>query len=419
MSKIESRKTKIESSKFKLQISKAAAILAFCALTLGASAQEALWSGSKFASPVVNPNGSVTFNIRAPKAHIVTVQGDMVAATKQNPFRLAQMQEGKNGLWSYTTPQLEPELYSYCFNVDGQRTLDPANIYVNRDVAQLSNILIVSRERGDRGWLYQANDVPHGNLSKVWYYSPTLKANRRMTVYTPAGYDKGKQYPVLYLLHGAGGDEDAWTTLGRAQYILDNLIALGKCKPMVVVMPNGNPTDKAAPGQWESGMQNPQLSGRDWKNQKPLATMEESFRDIMKYVESHYKVRADKAHRAVCGLSMGGGHSFKISKLYPQAFDYVGLFSAAVYMDNFNVSAYDRLSKDSKSQKQLAKLFSKAPKLYWIGIGSDDFLYNQNVGLRRFLDEKGYKYEYSESDGGHTWRNWRVYLTTFVQKIFK
>lgn len=135
-----------------------------------------------------------------------------------------------------------------------------------------------------------------------------------MTVYTPAGYDKGKDYPVLYLLHGAGGDEDAWTTLGRAQHILDNLIATGKAKPMVVVMTNGNPNCQAAPGEWSAGMYVPSFNG--YQGAKAVATMDESFPDVMNYVESHYKVGKDKAHRAICGLSMGGGHSFDISRRF-------------------------------------------------------------------------------------------------------
>lgn len=165
----------------------------------------------------------------------------------------------------------------------------------------------MSDKKGDCGDLYTVNEVPHGNVQKVWYDSPTLKMQRRMTVYTPAGYDKGKDYPVLYLLHGAGGDEDAWTTLGRAQHILDNLIATGKAKPMVVVMTNGNPNCQAAPGEWSAGMYVPSFNG--YQGAKAVATMDESFPDVMNYVESHYKVGKDKAHRAICGLSMGGGHS--------------------------------------------------------------------------------------------------------------
>ena len=233
---------------------------------LGASAQEKLFNSASVQSPVVNKDGTVTFNLFAPKAVKVEVTGDFLPTQqidipgygKYDAPGVAQLVEGKNGVWSYTTDKLAPEMYSYTFNIDGMTGVkDPANIYVNRDIVSFTNIFIVSDEKGDKGDLYRVNEVPHGNLSKVWYPSPTLKMQRRMTVYTPAGYDKGGKYPVLYLLHGAGGDENAWSELGRAAQILDNLIATGKAKPMIVVMPNGNPNCQAAPGEWSWGMYTP------------------------------------------------------------------------------------------------------------------------------------------------------------------
>ncbi|MBR6278139.1 MAG: esterase, partial [Bacteroidales bacterium] len=202
-----------------------AAILALGCVT--ANAQEKLFNRPNVESPVINNDGTVTFNLYAPKAVKVEVSGDFTNAP-------APLTEGENGVWSYTTGKLDPELYSYTFNIDGMKDVkDPANIYVNRDITSYTNIFIISANKGDKGDLYRVNEVPHGNLAKVWYNSPTLKMQRRMTVYTPAGYDKGKSYPVMYLLHGAGGDENAWSELGRAAQILDNLIALGKAKPMI------------------------------------------------------------------------------------------------------------------------------------------------------------------------------------------
>ena len=155
---------------------------------------------------------------------------------------------------------------------------------------------------------------------------------------------------------------------------------------------------------------------------KPAASMEESFPDIVKYVEKNYRVQKGKKNRAICGLSMGGGHSFSISKLYPDMFDYVGLFSAAIFMgggrDN-SQSALDRMNNDAEFNKQMADLFGARPKLYWIAIGKTDFLYQSNADYRKYLDSKGYPYEYVETEGGHIWRNWRVYLTEFSQKLFK
>ena len=402
-------------------------VTALAAVCLGATAQEKLFQSANVQSPVVNADGTVTFNLFAPKAVKVEVTGDFLPATKQEvpgfgtveQPGVAELKEGKNGVWTYTTGKLAPELYSYTFNIDGMTGVkDPANVYVNRDIVSFSNIFIVSDQKGDKGDLYRVNEVKHGNLAKVWYDSPTLKMQRRMTVYTPAGYDKGSGYPVLYLLHGAGGDENAWSELGRAAQIMDNLIASGKAKPMIVVMPNGNTDCQAAPGEWSRGMYQPSFRGS--VEQKPVATMDESFMDIVKYVESHYKVAKGKKNRAISGLSMGGGHTFATSKRFPDTFNYIGLFSAAIHMGGDpKKSTYERLTTDQEVQSQLAKLFAGKPALYWIAIGKTDFLYQQNADLRKFLDEKGYPYKYVETEGGHIWRNWRIYLTQFAQMIFK
>lgn len=401
-------------------------LIAACAVT--ASAQEALWSGTDVKSPVVNADNTVTFNILAPGAKEVSVTGDFLPQRKVNTPRgemdapgVASMTKNDKGVWSYTTTVLAPELYSYSLIIDGQQALDLANVYVNRDVASLTNIFIVSEKAGDKGDLYSVHEVPHGDVARVWYQSPTLGMQRRMTIYTPAGYDKGKDYPVLYLLHGAGGDEEAWTTLGRTAQIMDNLIAAGKAKPMIVVMPNGNMTQQATPGVSAAGMFQPSMGMSISATDRAKATMDESFMDIVNYVESHYKVKADKQHRAICGLSMGGGHSFAVSKRYPDSFNYIGLFSAGLHIGTSgdrNASFYDMLKKSQPVQNELQKLFEGKPALYWIAIGKTDFLYQQNSDLRRYLDEKGYPYKYRESEGGHIWRNWRIYLTEFAQMIF-
>lgn len=401
-------------------------LIAACAVT--ASAQEALWSGTDVKSPVVNADNTVTFNILAPGAKEVSVTGDFLPQRKVNTPRgemdapgVASMTKNDKGVWSYTSTVLAPELYSYSLIIDGQQALDLANVYVNRDVASLTNIFIVSEKAGDKGDLYSVHEVPHGDVARVWYQSPTLGMQRRMTIYTPAGYDKGKDYPVLYLLHGAGGDEEAWTTLGRTAQIMDNLIAAGKAKPMIVVMPNGNMTQQATPGVSAAGMFQPSMGMSISATDRAKATMDESFMDIVNYVESHYKVKGDKQHRAICGLSMGGGHSFAVSKRYPDSFNYIGLFSAGLHIGTSgdrNASFYDMLKKSQPVQNELQKLFEGKPALYWIAIGKTDFLYQQNSDLRRYLDEKGYPYKYRESEGGHIWRNWRIYLTEFAQMIF-
>ena len=378
-----------------------------CLMALGSMAQQQLGQRPRVKSPVVNADGTVTFNFYDPTAQRVSVNGDFREVGSQR----LEMTKQDNGVWTVTTAPLNPELYSYSLSVDGQRFVDPSNSYVNRDISTLSNIFIVSKSSDDKGHLYQVNNVPHGTLSRVWYDSPTLGQQRRMTVYLPAAYDGKKRFPVMYLLHGHGGDETAWGDLGRASQIMDNLIAEGKCVPMIVVMPNGNPTCNAAPGWWHEGMYTP--DGNAFNQRGAKATMEESFLDIVKYVDSHYQTIAKREGRAVTGLSMGGGHTFGISRLYPETFDYYGLQSAATRM------AFGGSDNQAKFDEQMARLFNSKPKLYWIAIGKEDFLMQMNNDLRKYLDEKGYKYEYYENDGGHIWRNWRIYLTMFAQKIFK
>ena len=378
-----------------------------CLMALGSMAQQQLGQRPRVKSPVVNADGTVTFNFYDPTAQHVSVNGDFREIGSQR----LEMTKQDNGVWTVTTAPLNPELYSYSLSVDGQRFVDPSNSYVNRDISTLSNIFIVSKSSDDKGHLYQVNNVPHGTLSRVWYDSPTLGQQRRMTVYLPAAYDGKKRFPVMYLLHGHGGDETAWGDLGRASQIMDNLIAEGKCVPMIVVMPNGNPTCNAAPGWWHEGMYTP--DGNAFNQRGAKATMEESFLDIVKYVDSHYQTIAKREGRAVTGLSMGGGHTFGISRLYPETFDYYGLQSAATRM------AFGGSDNQAKFDEQMARLFNSKPKLYWIAIGKEDFLMQMNNDLRKYLDEKGYKYEYYENDGGHIWRNWRIYLTMFAQKIFK
>lgn len=380
-------------------------------ISLGSFAQQALGRGSRIVSPQVNEDNSVTFRLVAPKAVKVQVKGDFLPAegidSKEVPT-IAEMTE-KNGVWEYTTKPLASELYSYSFIVDGLKTLDPSNVYINRDVASTMNIFIVGGGCGD---YYKVNDVPHGTVSKVWYESPTLNLTRRMTVYTPAGYDKNKKqkYPVFYLLHGAGGDEEAWMDLGRTSQILDNLIAQGKAEPMIVVMTNGNAGEVAAPGEGPEGFRQASSKQRGMMD----GAFEMSFKDVISYIESNYRVYKDKKHRAIAGLSMGGYHSMHISKYYPDTFDYVGLFSAAA---RFHEKSESPVYQNEK--EQIAAQFAKKPALYWIAIGKDDFLYAENVKYRQFLDEKGFGYEYFENGEGHIWRNWRIYLTMFVPRLFK
>ena len=383
------------------------------ALLIGVTmfAQQALWGTAPVVSPEIHDNNTVTFRFKAPKAVRVQLTGDFLPVQKNAKFEapgIVDLKEGQEGVWEYTTPEpLKPELYSYSFIVDGLRMNDPANVYLIRDVSTLTNVFIIG---GDRADFYKVNPVPHGTVSRIWYDSPALGLERRMTVYTPVGYEtSGKRYPVLYLLHGMGGDEEAWISLGRTAQILDNLIAQGKAKPMIVVMPNGNASQEAAPGESSRGMVPPTM-------QLPKTmegSYEQAFPEIVKFIDKNYRTIKSKSGRAIAGLSMGGFHSLHISKQYPDMFNYIGLFSAAI-MPNKEVSSpiYENMEGKLKVQ------FDKNPALYWIAIGKTDFLYKVNEEYRKLLDEKGYKYTYYESDEGHIWKNWRIYLTEFVPMLF-
>ena len=361
-------------------------------------AQQNLWQKDANVSPEINDDNSVTIRLYAPNAKCVKLVGDCVAGD-------TTMTRRDDGVWEYTSEPLASELYCYWFNVDGiDHVNDPMNSYVMRDVGSQMNYFIIPGERGD---LYAAQNVPHGTMAKVWAEVSDGR-ERRMTIYTPAGYEEGKgRYPVLYLLHGMGGDEDAWAATGRVAEIMDNLIAAGKAKPMIIVMTNGCTQHVAAPGYSHEGMWRPYMSG------SMDGSFEAMFPSIVEWVDDHYRTKAKKPYRAIAGLSMGGFHSMQISKEYPTMFDYVGLFSAAIFRGKEGIETYADL------EAKLDRQFTEGMKLYWIGIGKDDFLYEENVRYRALLDGEGHPYTYRESDGGHIWRNWRIYLSEFTQLLFK
>jgi enterochelin esterase family protein len=238
-----------------------------------------------------------------------------------------------------------------------------------------------------------------------------------VAVYLPEGYTTSQEeYPVLYLLHGSGDDETGWMTKGKAKAILDSLITNQLCPPMIVVMPNGYL----------------EQTGRYYAPESRLwmeSTFEENFSNLIAWTEAHYRTIADKQHRAIAGLSMGGFHTMHTAALLNQAFDYVGIFSA-LYVPhtkqphnerNIEISALAQSDKPAYQQTEalLREQFATPPQVYWIACGVEDFLYEDNVIYRQYLDEQQYPYEYHESAGGHSWENWMDYLTIFAQKIFK
>jgi enterochelin esterase-like enzyme len=384
-------------------------------------------------SPEIHPDNKVTFRISAPEAKAASVSGDwggMAGAWGAGGPGI-EMTKDDQGVWSVTVGPLESELYGYTFNVDGARVWDPANSHLKRDGTNIVSVVIVPGEKGD---LYSVKDVPHGTLAKVWYDSPTLNMKRRMYVYTPPGYETStEKYPVLYLLHGAGGDEDAWTSLGRTPQIMDNLIAAGKAKPMIVVMTNGNANQTAAPdaipaaaaGQTRGGMMGAArgaargTSGEArgvTRGAAPTATRGRSgggmsfggafpdslAKDVVPFIEKTYRVLADKKNRAVAGLSMGGGHTIAVSTSNPAMFDYIGV-----------------MSMGSDDEAQFAKLKAEDPKLFWVGCGEDDFLIERARSLVEILKKQEFNYKYMENSGGHTWTNWRIYLSELAPLLFR
>ena len=342
---------------------------------------------------------SVTFRIPGNYATVVKLSGSWLVGT-ENPQ--PEMQKGEGGIWSITLPAPEPEIYTYNFVVDGVPVNDAANIFEQRDGTRFLSVLLVPGERSEN--YVTANQ--RGNLDRVWYNSPTLGLNRCMMVYTPFGYeDKAnsrKSYPVLYLLHGGGGDEDAWISMGRACEILDNLIEKGLAEPMICVMPNGNPGQQAA--------RTYQIEEKPIDRNDPSQAnlyINSLAKDIIPYIESHYRVIAKKSARAVSGLSMGGGHTFAVTVNYPNLFDYICPLSSGA-------------AESDEVKAQLEGIKKAGYKLYWIGVGDHDQLaYDRSLQLDKMLTDLGMQHTLYVSGGGHEWNNWRLYLNTFAQLLFK
>ncbi|HPF52420.1 MAG TPA: alpha/beta hydrolase-fold protein [Draconibacterium sp.] len=370
--------------------------------------------GPQVVSPEIASNNSVTFRLYSENAQSVAVTGSWMGMGET-----LQMKKGSDGVWSATTKALEPSMYHYNFVLDGVSILDPKNPKAMRDGTRSASTLILP---GNASEVFQVNDVPHGSITKVWYDSPTLKMNRRMYVYTPPGYEDSKEkYPVLYLLHGGGGDEDAWTSLGRANYILDNLIAQGKAKPMIVVMTNGNADQTASVTDWSkepdaSQSVGPGAKGSDQEIIDGMTKFPKSLvNDVIPYVEKHFRVKANSENRAIAGLSMGCLQTQIIAMTNPELFQYIGCFSLGIH---FN-TPFDLISNNILIPAYDKNLETMKNKVFFVGVGSDDFVYEGVQTLRKKLDEHNFTYIYKETSGGHTWANWRIYLSEFTPMLFK
>jgi enterochelin esterase family protein len=359
----------------------------------------------RLVSPEVQPDKKVTFRLYAPRASAVTLRGDWMEG------KPATLTKDKEGVWSVTVGPLVPDFYSYSFSVDGVKTIDPKNPTIKQGLASLDSMFFLPGKEAD----FQDNrPVPHGEVRKVWYRSATLDMQRRMHVYTPPGYEGGKErYPVLYLLHGGGDEDSGWSTVGRAGFILDNLLAEKKARPMLVVMPNGSlPRPAKLPRFTPGGKPSPEFAAA-------LAAAQERFtkellKEVVPYVEKHYRVLAGREHRALAGLSMGGGQTLRVATTRPDQFAYVAVWSAGLFGGN----AREFEKRNEAFFKDAAKI-NKTVKLLSISVGNKDFALAGSLALSKLLRKHGIKHDLHVSRGGHTWINWRKYLSQLAPQLFR
>jgi enterochelin esterase family protein len=375
----------------------ATALLAAYTITSSSLAQRGP-QGPRVVSPEIN-DGKVTFRILAPKAEAVTLSGSDIPGIGRGK----EMIKNAEGVWEVTL-DIAPGYYRYNFNVDGVAVIDPRNPSTSESNNNTWSLVGMPGSK----WM-DTQDVPHGAVASVTYYSSSLKRFRRMHVYTPPGYQSGKgKFPVFYLLHGAGDCDDSWTSVGRAGFILDNLIAEKKAKPMVMVMPAGH-----------TG-----TSGSAGGGARPAADefTQDFVNDVMPYIEKHYRVYTDRRHRAIAGLSMGGGQTLNIGIPHLDQFAYMGVFSSGVFgiVPRPNAPAAQGPSFEERHQAVLddPKL-KKGLKLLWFGTGKDDFLIETSKATVEMFKKHGFAVQFHESEGGHTWINWREYLEGFAPKLFQ
>lgn len=353
-------------------------------------------------SPEVLSDGRVVFRIYAPKASEVTVGGDWIPQGLGTGGRLTMDEQG---VWSITVGPLPSDFYSYTLTVDGVRTLDPKNAFIKQGVNSVDNMFFLP---GTDAAFQDSQAVPHGEIRKVWYKSSTLNQERRLHIYFPPGYDNSKaKYPVFYLLHGGGDEDSGWSTIGRAGFILDNLIAAGKAKPMLVVMPNGSlPRPPIVPGAPPDPAAAAAFQDR---------FVSELLKDIVPFVERTYRVTPGTANRAIAGLSMGGGQTMRVVGSNPDQFAYVGVWSMGVNPQttaDFEKRNTSLLGNADKANKQI--------RLFEISCGEKDTLaFTGAKNLDEILKKRGINHAMNVSPGGHTWINWRQYLRDYTQRLFR
>ena len=396
-------------------LSAAILVMAFMA-PLSAAQVESL--GQRIVSPEVAPDGHVTFRLFAPKAQSVRLAtpdiydfGPGVAMTpaKYDTFTVleAAMTRNANGVWEVVMGPIDPGAYRYNFSVDGVTVIDPLN-----PVTSESNVRTWSLVYIPGASFMDTREVPHGAIATVTYYSKSLRRFRRMHIYTPPGYENGKgRFPVLYLLHGMGDSDDSWPTVGRAGFIMDNLIAAQKAKPMIVVMPAGHT------GPPDAG---PRIPGASGSRDEFVGDFEQ---DIMPYVEQHYRVRADRHDRAIAGLSMGGYQTLAIAIPHLEKFAYIGVFSSGIF--GITRQGYSGHVSSGPTFEELNKTTLDDPKLkqglklFWFATGKEDGLLATSSATVEMFRRHKFNIVYEESTSAHSWINWRNYLNEFAPQLFQ
>jgi len=339
-----------------------------------------LAQGGGFVSPEVHPDKKVTFRFNARDAKEVKLNTQLLAEPQL-------MIKDDKGIWSLTIGPVKPDIYPYCFVVDGIQVPDPSNIYIFENERFKNSLVDIP---GDEPLIHSMQDVPHGTVSYRYYKSKTLSTTRQLVVYTPPAYDNGKneKYPVLYLIHGASDTEETWFKVGRVNLILDNLIAQGKAKPMIIVMPYAN----TAPA-----------TGNAFTN--------DLLNDIIPFTEQNYRVLADRTQRAVAGFSRGGGQTLNAGLLNVDKFAWIGAFAPASNNADFEKQFTEKTLSPEVMNNQL--------KLLMITSGKEDFLYERVTQFVDILNKNKVKHETFFPSGGHTWMNCKLFISTFAPLLFK
>ena len=387
------------------------------ALVVGASVAQAQGRGGapapQVTSPEVNADRRVSFRIYAPQAREIRLTASDIPGLGQN----TRLTKAENGVWELTTLPLDSGAYRYNFNVDGVATIDPRNPSISESNNNVWSLVYVPGSD-----LFDSKGVPHGAIAEVTYKSSALGRDRRMHVYTPPGYQNGRdRYPVFYLLHGAGDNDDSWTTVGRAGFILDNLIAAQKARPMVVVMPAGHASSAQA-----------NVVGRSATDD----FVNDFVKDVMPYVEKNYRVLTDRPNTAIAGLSMGGMQALEVAIPRLERFAYIGVYSSGL------IGAFPNAGRGGRGAAPAAAPAAPAPagpiefektnavkladanlkkglRLFWFGTGKEDFLLSTTDATVDLFKRHGFSPVYVQSPGGHTWINWRNYLSEFAPQLFR